>query len=205
MTNEVTSPRRSLVFEHDLKRPNIIAIPKEQMKKVYVENMDYPACSECPVGLKGHIRSEIVQKVQDMEEVYRSSKSKSSLQESANVHVSSRLLNANITSTRNININDNDDGADLTESSNGNELHREVFDTSECLVMESLTRDYWVSFLESPKYRRLLDFLWFRDRRVEPDDFFEMRRLGRGGFGLVTGKRSLANVVGDIPCFRTIC
>lgn len=200
ITNEVAMPRRSLVFEHDLKRPNNINdIPRDQMKKVYAENMDYPACSECAVGLKGYFRSEIVQRVLEMEEAYRLSKNRSSLQESAAtprpIHVSGRLLNANITSTRNMNMGD---GADLTETSTGDGLNPEVFDNSECLVMESLKRDYWVPFLESASYRRLLDFLWFRDRRVEPDDFFEMRRLGRGGFGLVTGKRQLANSWGTV-------
>ncbi|GAX22629.1 beta-adrenergic-receptor kinase [Fistulifera solaris] len=187
VTGEVVLPRRSLVFEHDLKRPNSIGIPKDQMQKLYTENMDFPACSECAVGLKGAVRREIVEKVQNIGNLYRSSKNKSSLQESAAaispIHVSSRLLNSNITSTRNIAI---DDGADITETSTGNGLHRDLFDNGESLVMESLKRDYWRSFLESAKYKRLLDFLWFRDRRVEPDDFFEMRRLGRGGFGLVT-------------------
>jgi hypothetical protein len=30
--------------------------------------------------------------------------------------------------------------------------------------------------------------MWHRDRKVADDDFFLMRVLGRGGFGLVTGK-----------------
>jgi len=61
------------------------------------------------------------------------------------------------------------------------------FDSAEKVVMESLHRQYWDEFLESEEYAKLLNFLWYQDRQVVPDDFFVMRVLGRGGFGLVTG------------------
>jgi hypothetical protein len=66
-----------------------------------------------------------------------------------------------------------------------------VFDDAERVVMESLRRDYWESFLESEHYRKLKNFLWYRDRPVVPGDFFVMRVLGRGGFGLVNGEYSI--------------
>lgn len=66
-------------------------------------------------------------------------------------------------------------------------LRDNVFDVAEALVMESLKQDYWQEFLESEEYAKLKRFLWYADRRVIPDDFFVMRVLGRGGFGLVTG------------------
>ena len=62
-----------------------------------------------------------------------------------------------------------------------------VFDDAERVVMESLRRDYWQPFLESDHYTKLKHFLWYQDRPVVPDDFFVMRVLGRGGFGLVNG------------------
>ena len=62
-----------------------------------------------------------------------------------------------------------------------------IFDKIEVLVLESLKQQYWSSFLESSQHQRLLDFLWYQDRPVVPDDFFPMRVLGRGGFGLVKG------------------
>jgi hypothetical protein len=57
--------------------------------------------------------------------------------------------------------------------------------------MESLRRDYWEKFKESEEFARLKNFLWYQDRRVVPEDFFVMRVLGRGGFGLVTGMYSV--------------
>ena len=79
---------------------------------------------------------------------------------------------------------------DLTERLRENRmLGRHMFDRAESLVIESLRRQYWKEFETSPEYKKLLNFLWFQDRTVAPDDFFVMRVLGRGGFGLVHGKR----------------
>jgi hypothetical protein len=66
-------------------------------------------------------------------------------------------------------------------------LSDKFFDVAEAIVMESLRRQYWDAFLESEHYTKLMHFLWYQDRRVAPEDFFVMRVLGRGGFGLVTG------------------
>ena len=70
-------------------------------------------------------------------------------------------------------------------------LRDNVFDVAEALVMESLKKDYWQEFLESEEYAKLKRFMWYGDRRVVHDDFFVMRVLGRGGFGLVTGTLEL--------------
>lgn len=67
-------------------------------------------------------------------------------------------------------------------------LRDDVFDLAEAIVMESLKKEYWQGFLESEEYAKLKNFMWYGDRRVVPDDFFVMRVLGRGGFGLVTGR-----------------
>jgi len=66
-------------------------------------------------------------------------------------------------------------------------LKSDFFDKAEQVVMESLGREYWNGFVQSEYWFKLKNFLWFQDRRVVPEDFFVMRVLGRGGFGLVTG------------------
>jgi beta-adrenergic-receptor kinase len=76
-------------------------------------------------------------------------------------------------------------------SNSAHRLSRDVFDKAEAIVMESLRRDYWDKFKESEEFARLKNFLWYQDRRVVPEDFFVMRVLGRGGFGLVTGMYTL--------------
>ena len=62
------------------------------------------------------------------------------------------------------------------------------FDKAEAVVVEGLRRQYWEDFVISEQHTKLLNFLWYQDRTVVPEDFFVMRVLGRGGFGLVTGK-----------------
>lgn len=61
-----------------------------------------------------------------------------------------------------------------------------LFDEPEAVVFESLKREYWNSFMESNEYQRALFFFWDADKKVAEEDFFSMRVLGRGGFGLVT-------------------
>ncbi|GKY98220.1 hypothetical protein MPSEU_000779700 [Mayamaea pseudoterrestris] len=60
-----------------------------------------------------------------------------------------------------------------------------LFMDAERVVMESLKRDYWDDFKASEHFIKFRNFLWYQDRRVKPDDFYTMRVLGRGGFGLV--------------------
>ena len=66
-------------------------------------------------------------------------------------------------------------------------VYDSLFDKAETVVMESLRRDYWDAFLQSEEFRRAKNFLWYQDRPVVPEDFYIMRVLGRGGFGLVNG------------------
>jgi beta-adrenergic-receptor kinase len=78
---------------------------------------------------------------------------------------------------------------DLTHrfrSNSQKNISRHMFDEADAIVMESLKRDYWDQFVASEEFLKLQNFLWYQDRRVMPEDFFVMRVLGRGGFGLVT-------------------
>lgn len=75
----------------------------------------------------------------------------------------------------------------LTQKFKGSKesLHDALFDKAETVVMESLRRQYWADFVQSREYQRCQNFLWYQDRPTVPDDFYIMRVLGRGGFGLV--------------------
>lgn len=85
-----------------------------------------------------------------------------------------------------------DNAAHSVQSDNG-KTHvipgRDIFDKLEAVVFETLKTHYFQAFLQSVEYTRLLNFLWYEDRRVVEEDFFILRVLGRGGFGLVTGCR----------------
>lgn len=63
----------------------------------------------------------------------------------------------------------------------------DIFNELEAIVFEALKKKYWEEFLSSEDFNRCMNFLWFQDRRVVEDDFYKIRTLGRGGFGLVTG------------------
>jgi len=69
-----------------------------------------------------------------------------------------------------------------------NQLPENLFEDAELLVSQNIREKYWMGFQSSEYHTKLLNFLWFQDRTVVEDDFFVMRVLGRGGFGLVTGK-----------------
>eukprot|EP00550_Attheya_septentrionalis_P007110 CAMPEP_0198282082 /NCGR_PEP_ID=MMETSP1449-20131203/1930_1 /TAXON_ID=420275 /ORGANISM="Attheya septentrionalis, Strain CCMP2084" /LENGTH=622 /DNA_ID=CAMNT_0043978163 /DNA_START=75 /DNA_END=1943 /DNA_ORIENTATION=+ len=61
-----------------------------------------------------------------------------------------------------------------------------LFDRVEAIILESLRKDFWTRFKRSNEYARLMMFMWYQDKKVVEDDFYVMRVLGRGGFGLVT-------------------
>jgi hypothetical protein len=71
------------------------------------------------------------------------------------------------------------------------QIPENLFDDAELVVAEIIQEKYWAGFQTSVHHSKLLNFLWFQDRTVVEDDFFVMRVLGRGGFGLVTGEYSI--------------
>ena len=77
---------------------------------------------------------------------------------------------------------------DLQEALDREETDLSILDTAEALVRQSLLDQYWPLFVTSDEYRKLQDFIWYqRVRPMVPEDFYVLRVLGRGGFGLVTG------------------
>jgi len=67
-----------------------------------------------------------------------------------------------------------------------NELPDSLWDPAEVIVAEAIRKKHWEGFQKSEFHTKLLNFLWFQDKPVVEEDFFLMRVLGRGGFGLVT-------------------
>eukprot|EP00584_Thalassiosira_punctigera_P003723 CAMPEP_0172537926 /NCGR_PEP_ID=MMETSP1067-20121228/9428_1 /TAXON_ID=265564 ORGANISM="Thalassiosira punctigera, Strain Tpunct2005C2" /NCGR_SAMPLE_ID=MMETSP1067 /ASSEMBLY_ACC=CAM_ASM_000444 /LENGTH=720 /DNA_ID=CAMNT_0013323329 /DNA_START=166 /DNA_END=2328 /DNA_ORIENTATION=+ len=67
-----------------------------------------------------------------------------------------------------------------------NELPENLLDAAEVIVAEKVREKHWTGFRSSEYHAKLLNFLWLQDQQVVEEDFFLMRVLGRGGFGLVT-------------------
>jgi hypothetical protein len=76
-----------------------------------------------------------------------------------------------------------------SSSKSTNPAMHSILEKAEAFIYESLKRDYGAAFQKdtNPLYVRMKNFLWYQDRRVVYDDFYLMRVLGRGGFGLVSG------------------
>lgn len=66
-----------------------------------------------------------------------------------------------------------------------------LFDEIEQVILEDLRRKWWPSFAKKgvPNWDKLLNLLWHESQPVVEEDFFPMRVLGRGGFGLVTASK----------------
>ncbi len=66
----------------------------------------------------------------------------------------------------------------------------DLFDELEQVILECIRQKHWEGFAKkgNPYWDKLLNFLWHKDRPPVEEDFFLMRVLGRGGFGLVTGE-----------------
>mmetsp|Transcript_2002 Transcript_2002/g.2846 ORF Transcript_2002/g.2846 Transcript_2002/m.2846 type:complete len:547 (+) Transcript_2002:165-1805(+) len=203
-TGDTTKPLKSEIDEHDLER-QLPTFSKDEIQTLYDENFDL-STSKCCVGLDGPIRDALV-------ETIAKARSKSSSATSAS---ESAKTMSTIKEGISQNGSDNADAIEGDTSSNVDEssatddrksssapregilqrtasrqlqaqhLPDDFFDKAEAVVAESLRQQYWEGFQESAECAKLNNFLWYKDRKTVEDDFFVMRVLGRGGFGLVT-------------------
>lgn len=142
---------------------------------------DYPHCSESFVGIRGEAREKILKIRDDF----------IGLQQHEEPGTDSGNDNDNRNSRRSPTRQVTN--ASFRQRSIRQMLHNETyiphdtFDEAEHIVMASLIRDYWNNFTETPnsQYRKMIQFIWYQQRQVVPEDFYVMRVLGRGGFGVV--------------------
>lgn len=166
-------PKATEIDEFDLIRP-------PSTTHASVQCMDFPTCSESLVGLRGVVYKELKQGLSAL--VLGESLAKTESLPTVTVAKES-AEDTHAVSMRNLKTSTRMEG--------------DFFDAAEAVVMESLKRDYFEAFLKSSEYKRLKNFLWYQDRRVVAEDFYVMRVLGRGGFGLVTG-----TFRGNNTCFQ---
>jgi hypothetical protein len=187
-------PQKTQIDEYDLCRAVLkMELTKEEFETAWTLNMDASNSKNC-LGLNGPVLKELFQAVKEMEKAImaqqrRSTSSQASATEppkesgdggSVDPKDSLKTQKEKYTSLRlSVSLKEKDAGS----------LPDNLFDMAEAIVVESLRKQYWEGFVASEYYSKLRNFLWFQDRAVVPDDFFTMRVLGRGGFGLVTGER----------------
>ena len=166
---EEEQPRKSYIHETDLVR---VASPHVTVSQADLEEfMDYPQCTESAIGLKGSCRGAIIERMKPFGELTASVRSLERSVEEAPAEETPEQT---------------------PETSTVDQMA--IFDQAEAIVMESLKRDYWEQYKQSPQYEKCLNFLWYQDRKVAPDDFYPMRVLGKGGFGLVKGMFACSGV-----------
>lgn len=201
-TGEAIRPDRTEIHEYDLER----AVPGEnlrgvQLASLYKLNMDDPITyGESSIGLKkGPILKEIAEQTKIEGSLQKSGSAPAALlasskdREDGKAHRSNSVLKALPESKE---IHDGDlrkEKVEIRGERRTKELPGNIFDEAEAVVIESLRRNYWDQFLESVEYKKVKNFSWYQDRPVLSEDFFVMRVLGRGGFGLVTGMYNMQN------------
>jgi tRNA A-37 threonylcarbamoyl transferase component Bud32 len=185
-TGAKMSPPKSQIDEFDLIR-EVPTMDEDHIQALYESTID-PSKSENCLGLKGVVIDEIADAIRtdDLEQ-------KKAANKSSSIPTEIEQIEPNGDSVQFTNAKRYESLRELTQSWREKKttdpgLSKELFDEAEVVVVESLRRQYWQAFLESENYTKLLNFRWFRDRPVVPDDFFNMRVLGRGGFGSVVGK-----------------
>lgn len=206
VTGEQIHPEKSQIDEHDLCReaPQPM-LSKEKVEQLFTMNNDESKTMNC-IGLKGPVLEDVFETIDNAEKTEYANKSNMS---NSDVETVPTLTEDNTSSSNGDNDIDKQESAKsnplkrqkekysslklLTQSLRDRELEApdNLFQEVDIVVIEGLRRQYWEKFVESEYYKKMLNFLWFQDRPVVPDDFFTMRVLGRGGFGSVIGTCSM--------------
>ena len=193
VTGERVLPEKTEIDEYDLARePPKLEMNEEEFTKLCEANLDDAKFQNC-LGLDGPLVKEVLNTIKEMEKVIMGAQRRSSPTISAAASVVDEIRESgdDVQGSLQKQKEKYSSLKQLTQSLKEKEagsLPDTLFDKAEAVIIETLRREHWQGFKESEKYRRMRNFLWFQDRPVVPDDFFTMRVLGRGGFGLVTGE-----------------
>jgi hypothetical protein len=151
-------------------------------------------CTKCPLGIDHPARDEILKTVSSIRDATNASDLR--VQETTNkILNSSDHGNADISNlSETTAVSSIDANNDQVDNSNPlilwkNNISSHLFDQVANIVLEIIKSKYWTAYSqpEVTEWNKTLNFLWYRDRPTVQEDFFVMRVLGRGGFGLVTG------------------
>lgn len=180
----------------DLKATNI---SRDALKKLVAEHKD-DSCRKCAIGITGPLYVEVVKTLEDFftqESVNTTVTDDTSVMSSASSSHENKDRQEGGPSGDTSNNEKNSKSPQLTDtkakprSSIRKSLSKrqgDLFGKIGLIVLEIIRLKHWILFKQSPKWSKLMIYLWHKDRKVTDEDFFLMRVLGRGGFGLVTGK-----------------
>lgn len=194
---DAKSPERKEIVECDLERPPPPTLyTEEEMEKLLGDNAD-PSCQKCFVGLDGPVRDEIISVIEGKNPAFYPSSRRivhPGTENAKETRPSDSTLTSSLSDATKSQGDETQPLATIPETplpkrhplSASLLLPDTFFDEAELVVFETLKKKYWARFIDSAMNRKLMNFLWYQDRKVVEDDFFMMRVLGRGGFGVVT-------------------
>lgn len=156
-------PPKTEIKEYSLAREPTDFLP-EVMQELRARNSG--PIKNC-IGVGGNILESILSKVDKLRNLPGFASTQNGTRRQSSVTMRSEMRNLSLVSSK---------------------LPENLFDEAEQVVAENIREKYWPGFQSSEHHTKLLNFLWFQDRTVVEEDFFVMRVLGRGGFGLVTGE-----------------
>ena len=202
--NKKRMPKKTEITEYDLAMQPITKFTVEKIKELRAESYD-ASTDKSVVGLCGKVLEDINRKTENLRKSpgfgvkgrLSDTERSSPKEKKKEIDIFQEL------SQRAMGIDPEEEEREREEKERerrANEPHRrhvslmsnslpdDLFDEAAVIIAENIKEKHWKGFLESEQYTKLLNFLWYKDRNVVEEDFFLMRVLGRGGFGLVTGE-----------------
>ena len=204
-----TFPQKTLIDELDMAyQSNDPKLSQDALDALLKDSVD-KSQSQCCIGIKGEVLQRAVKPIEealqsiqhDASSAFSSAGGSQKFQQmpqfsSATESFLSGALEGKTTATA-------EEGQEepkkiapaLSRSFVLSKLPNNLFDELEQVVIECLRRKYWSKFAVKGVHQwdKLLDFLWHESQPIVEEDFFLMRVLGRGGFGLVTGMVIIAH------------
>jgi len=221
-TNERVKPKLMHIDEYDLEYVRTgVKLSEEELRKLIGDHLD-DACTKCAIGIDGPVRDEVLKEIgacvpDDADLLAHGSDDLSAYtSQSSGQHANERNPASEQEQDQ---ANGEEESAPVSprEMDEGEQKRflrslalskapSSLFDKLEEIILECIRLKHWEAFKESPDWVKLIDYLWHRDRKIVDEDFFLMRVLGRGGFGLVTGKsRSLRACCNFCTLFYVFC
>ncbi len=194
ITKQTTTalPTMTVIDELDMEYThNGPKLSDDALNELIDNNID-ESCSKCCIGLTGPL----LQKLRDpIEQALFSIQRDGDSAVSGNVGKLQKM--PDFSSVPEITDSGNNGGDDAPKKSIVgsrsvalSRMKDDLFNEAEQVILECIRRKYWSNFAKKgvQKWDKLMNFLWHKNQPIVEEDFFLMRVLGRGGFGLVTGK-----------------
>lgn len=170
-----------------------------ELSQVFESNWD-DTFVKCPLGLDGPIRDEILKTVSNTRGILDLSHTiiAPSTEPSNNVDVLHK--GPSTAKQQHVHGSHHENGGFMESESTSllpYMIQGNLFDAAANIVLGILKKKHWAIYAkpEVSQWNKTLDFLWYRDRPTVQEDFFVMRVLGRGGFGLVTGMYLIEDII----------